>query len=177
MFPPDVVDQVVAAAGRTEKRHRSLPARVMAYFAIGMGLYSEGSYEDVMGQLTDGLSWASGWAEKYTMPSKSGIFQARVRLGSKPLEALFARVAGPIGAPGMAGVWLAGRRMVAIDGTCLDVADTPVNAECFGRPGVMKGEKSAFPQARVVALAECCTQAIFDARVGAYTNSAVALPE
>lgn len=177
MFPPDVVDEVVAAAGRTEKRHRSLPARVMTYFAIGMGLYSEGSYEDVMGQLTDGLSWASGWAENYTLPSKSGIFQARIRLGAKPLEALFARVAGPIGAPGMAGVWLAGRRMVAIDGTCLDVADTPVNSEYFGRPGVSKGEKSAFPQARVVAMAECGTHAIFDAVVGAYTSSEVALAD
>jgi hypothetical protein len=177
VFPPDLVDEVIAAAGRTEKRHRSLPARVMAYFAIGMGLYSEGSYEDVMGQLTDGLSWASGWAQSYTMPSKSGIFQARARLGSQPLEALFARVAKPIGTAGMAGVWLAGRRMVAIDGTCLDVADTPVNAEFFGRPGVMKGEKSAFPQARVVALAECGTHAIFDAVVGAYTISEVALAD
>ncbi len=67
--------------------------------------------------------------------------------------------------------------MVAIDGCCLDVADTPVNAEFFGRPGVSKGEKSAFPQARVVALAECGAHAIFDAVVGAYTSSEVALAD
>jgi hypothetical protein len=177
VFPPDLVDEVIAAAGRTEQRHRSLPARVMAYFAIGMGLYSEGSYEDVLSQLTDGLSWASGWAESYTAPSKSAIFQARARLGPKPLEALFRRVAKPIGIPGMAGVWLAGRRLVAIDGSCLDVADTPVNAVFFGRPGVSKGEKSAFPQARLVALAECGTHAIFDAVVGGYNTSEVALAD
>ena len=141
VFPPDLVDEVIAAAGRTEQRHRSLPARVMAYFAIGMGLYSEGSYEDVLSQLTDGLSLASGWAESFTPPSKSAIFQARARLWSKPLEALFARVAKPIGTPMMAGVWLAGLRMVAIDWCCLDVADTPENAVFFGRPGVSKGEK------------------------------------
>ena len=93
VFPPDLVDEVIAEVGRTEQRSRSLPARVMAYFAIGMALYSEGSYEDVLAQLTDGLSWASGWAQSYTAPSKSAIFQARARLGSKPLEALFARVA------------------------------------------------------------------------------------
>jgi len=46
----------------------------MAYFSIGMALYSEGSYEDVLSQLTDGLSWASGWAEEYSPPSKSAIF-------------------------------------------------------------------------------------------------------
>ena len=142
MFPPAVVDRVIADVGRTELRHRSLPARVMAYFSIGMALYSEGSYEGVLAQLTDGLSWASGWQDSYRLaglPSKSAIFQARARLGSEPLAALFERVARPIGAEATPGVWLAGGRLVAVDGTCLDVADTTANAEHFGRPGVNKG--------------------------------------
>ena len=170
VFPPGLVDEVIAEAGRTQRRSRSLPARVMAYFAIGMALYSEGSYEDVLGQLTDGLAWASGWQEEYPLPSKSAIFQARARLGEEPLQALFERVARPLGtaptaaetAPG----WVAGRRLVAVDGTCLDVADTAENEAYFGRPGVNKGERAAFPQARVVALAECGTHAIFAAVVG-----------
>ena len=177
VFPPELVDEVIAAAGRTEKRNRALPARVMAYFSIGMALYSEGSYEDVLGQLTDGLSWASRWQDSFVAPSKSAIFQARQRLGAEPLEALFRRVATPLGTPATLGVWLGGWRMVAIDGSCLDVADTPDNDAFFGRPGVSKGEKSAFPQARVVALAECGTHAIFDAAVGPYTTSEVALAE
>lgn len=147
----------------------------MAYFAVGMGLYSEGSYEDVLAQLTDGLSWVSGWAEEYPLPSKSAIFQARQRLGSKPLADLFARVAKPLADPGTPGVWVAGRRMVAVDGTCLDVADTPANDEYFGRAGVNKGEKAAFPMARVLAVAECGTHAIFAARVGTYSKSEAAL--
>jgi hypothetical protein len=177
VFPADLVDEVIAGAGRTEVRHRALPARVMAYFAIGMGLYGEGSYEDVLSQLTDGLSWASGWRESYRLPGKSAIFQARERLGSAPLQALFARVAAPLGGPGTPGVWLAGRRMVAIDGTCLDVADTPANDGYFGRPGVNKGEKAAFPQARVVALAECGTHAMFAAAIGVYRDSEAGLAE
>ena len=60
VFPPELVDEVIEASGRMQQRHRALPARVMAYFAIAMGLYSDGSYEDVLTQLTDGLSWASG---------------------------------------------------------------------------------------------------------------------
>ena len=171
VFPPDLVDEVIAEVGRTEQRHRSLPARVMAYFSIGMALYSEGSYEDVLAQLTDGLSWASGWQEAYSPPSKSAIFQARARLGSEPLAALFERVAKPIGAEQTPGVWLAGRRLVAVDGMCLDLADTAANDEHFGRPGVNKGERSAFPQARVVALAECGTHAVFAAQIGKYSQS------
>jgi hypothetical protein len=175
VFPPELVDEVIAETGRTELRNRSLPARVMAYFAIGMGLYSDGSYEDVLAQLTDGLAWSSGWEQEFRLPSKSAIFQARRRLGAGAMAALFARVAAPLGGAGTPGVWLAGRRMVAVDGTCLDVADTAVNAAFFGRPGVNKGEQAAFPQARLVGLAECGTHAVFAAEIGAYTDSEATL--
>ena len=177
VFPGDLVDEVIAASGRTEQRNRSLPARVMAYFSIGMALYSDGSYEDVLSRLTDGLSWASGWQQEHDLPSKSAIFQARARLGSAPVKALFARVATPIATADTPGSWLAGRRLLAIDGTCLDVPDTPANDGFFGRPGVNKGEQAAFPQARVVAVAECGTHAIIDAEVGAYSTSEVALAQ
>lgn len=177
VFPPVLVDEVIAEVGRTEVRHRSLPARVMAYFSIGMALYSEGSYEDVLGQLIDGLSWASGWQDSYVLPSKSAIFQARARLGPEPLAAMFERVARPIGDERTLGVWLAGRRLVAIDGMCLDVADTSANDDHFGRPAVSKGERAAFPQARIVGLVECGTHAVFAAKIGAYARSETTLAE
>jgi Insertion element 4 transposase N-terminal/Transposase DDE domain len=175
VFPPDLVDEVIAAAGRTELRHRSLPARVMAYFAVGMALHSDGSYEDVLSVMTDGLSWAEPAAEPVKLPTKSAIFQARERLGFEPVKALFDRVAQPLATAATPGSFLAGRRLVAVDGTTFDVADTAANDEFFGRPGVSKGERSAFPQARVVALAECGTHAIFDAEIGAYATSELAL--
>jgi len=117
--------------------------------------------------MTDGLAWVED-TEPLVLPTSSAIFQARQRLGSEPVEALFRRVARPLVAAVTPGSWLAGRRMVAIDGTCLDLADTAVNDEFFGRPGVNKGERSAFPMARVVAVAECGAHAIFDAVVGPY---------
>ena len=170
VFPPEVVDEVVAESGRREQRHRSLPARVMAYFAVGMALHSEGSYEDVLGLMTDGLAWALPGGEWVKMPSKSAIFQARSRLGAEPVKALFGPVARPLATADTPGAFLAGRRLVALDGTCVDVADTDANDGFFGRPGVNKGERSAFPQARLVGVAECGTNAIFDAVVGPYTT-------
>lgn len=175
VFPADVVDAVIADAGRTQVRHRALPARVMAYFAVGMGLYSEGSYEDVFAQLTDGLSWSSRWEQSWSPPSKSGIFQARSRLGFEPVRDLFFRTAKPLATAATPGSWLAGRRLVAIDGTSLDVADTAINSEFFGRPPSSRGERSAFPQARVVAVAECGTHAIIDAEIGPCSVSEIAL--
>ena len=173
VFPADVVDAVVAAAGRTELRQRALPARVVTYFSIGMALHSEGSYEDVFAQLTDGLSWTTGWEQSWSPPTKSAIFQARSRLGYEPLRDLFARVARPVAGADTPGSWLAGRRLVTIDGTCVDVPDTPANADFFGRPPASRGEQSAFPQARLVAVAECGTHAIFDAVLGPCRTSEI----
>lgn len=171
VYPPDVVDAVIAECGRTEQRSRSLTARVTAYFSIGMALHADGSYEDVFAQLTDGLAWSSGWSQSWSAPTKSAIFQARLRLGPEPVEALFRRVGRPVAVAQTPGSWLAGRRLVAIAGTCLDLADTPANVGHFGRPPSSRGEQSAFPQARLVALAECGTHALFDAELGPCTVS------
>jgi hypothetical protein len=173
VFPADVVDAVIAECGRTEQRRRSLPARSMAYFAMGMALHSEGSYEDVLALISDGLAWAHRDEQSPKLANKAAISHARDRLGPEPMALLFKRVAKPLAAQDSAGCWLAGRRLVAIDGTCLDLPDTAVNDSHFGRPGVNKGERSAFPQARVVALAECGTHAIFEAVISPYTTSEV----
>jgi hypothetical protein len=175
VFPPDVVDEVIAGCGRTEQRRRSLPARSVAYFAMGMALHAEGSYEDVLALISDGLAWADRTEGSGRLANKAAISHARDRLGPEPMAALFGRVARPLAAPDTPGCWLAGRLLVAIDGSCLDLADTAGNDGFFGRPGVAKGERAAFPQARLVALAECGTHAMFEAAIGAYTTSENAL--
>lgn len=175
VFPAVVVDEVIAECGRTEQRRRSLPARSMAYFAMGMALHSEGSYEDVLALISDGIAWAHREEGSVRLANKAAISHARDRLGPEPMALLFERVAKPLAQEATPGSWLAGRRLVAIDGTCLDLPDTPANDSHFGRPGVMKGERSAFPQARVVALAECGTHALFEAVIGPYTTSENAL--
>lgn len=90
---------------------------------------------------------------------------------------LFEQVARPLAREDSPGSWLAGRRLVAIDGTCLDLPDTPANDAHFGRPGTAKGERSAFPQARLVALAECGTHAMFEAAISPLATSEKQLSE
>ena len=148
MFPPALVDEVIAEAGRTEQRHRSLPARMMAYFSIGMALHSEGSYEDVLALLTDGLSWSSGGRRRWCCRRSRRSSRPGPGWGPSRWRRCSARVARPLATASTPGSWLAGRRLMAIDGTCLDVADTAENDDWFGRPGVNKGERAAFPQAR-----------------------------
>jgi hypothetical protein len=171
VFPPELVDRVVAEAGRTELRHRLLPARVVVYYVLGLALFARESYEEVMRNLVDGLSWASGWAKDWSVPTKAALFKARTRLGVEPLEALFSAVAGPLATSATKGAWYRDWRLMSIDGTCVDVADTPGNAAEFGRPGSSRGEGvGAFPQVRLVGVAECGTHALVGAAMGACTT-------
>lgn len=167
VFPPDVVDRVVAELGRTERRQRLLPARVVVYYVLGLALFSNSSYEEVMRMLVDGLSWASGWERPWQVPTKAALSQARARLGAEPMEALFREVAVPLAGEDSAEAFYRGRRLMSVDGTCLDVADTPANDAAFGRPGSGRGTGvSAFPQARLVALSETGSHALVDAVIG-----------
>jgi Insertion element 4 transposase N-terminal/Transposase DDE domain len=178
VFPPELVDAVVAEVGRGERRQRLLPARVVVYYVLAMALFSQASYEEVMRQLVEGLSWASGWQRAWEVPSKAAIFQARRRLGPEPLELLFGAAASPLADARTRGAFYRGLRLMSLDGTCLDVADTPPNAAAFGRPGTQRGHGvGAFPQLRLVALAECGTHAITDAAIGPCRASEVALAD
>lgn len=170
-FPPSLVDEVVAAVGRAERRHRLLPARLVVYYVLAMALFSSASYEEVVRSLVEGLAWESGWKHRWEIPTKSAIFQARERLGPEVMEALFGRACVPLGTTGIPGAFYRRWRLVSLDGTTLDVADTPENDRVFGRPGSGRGEgKGAFPQLRMVALAECGTHALFAAALGAYST-------
>ena len=175
VFSRAFVDGVIEECGRREQRVRALPARVVAYFCLGLALWTEGSYEDVLGMVSSGLLWSEGGDGPAQMASKVALFKARGRLGPEPLEMMFRRVAVPLGKPDWEGCFLGGRAMLAIDGTTVDVPDTKTNNAHFGRAGVSKGERSAFPSARLVAVAECGTHAMVDAEIGAYTTSEVAL--
>lgn len=171
VFPPQLVDEVIAATGKTEQRHRALPAQVVAYFNLAMALHQDISYADVLDKLTDGLSWSYGFEQIYTPPSPAAIVQARRRLGSAPMRLLFDRVAAPIATRDTPAAFVAGRRVLSIDGTTVDVPDSADNDAHFGRPGTSRGGPSAFPQARLVGLAECATHAMCGVELGVYSDS------
>ncbi|KZS64663.1 IS4 family transposase [Mycobacterium ostraviense] len=179
VFPPEVIDEVLAECGRVEVRHRLLPARVVVYYVLGLALFSTSSYEEVMRMLVAGLSWASGWSREWSVPTKAALFQARKRLGSEPLRALFDKAVVPLTDPQVAGGFYRSWRLMSMDGLCLDAADTEANVARFGRPASSRGEGrgGAFPQVRVLGLAECGSHAIIDVAVGSYRQGEQTLAE
>lgn len=175
-YPPELVDEVVAATRRTERRHRLLPARMTVYYVLAMALFTGQAYEEVASLLTQGLGWASQWRESWQVPSKSAIAQSRARLGSEPLKALFDRAARPLATEATTGAWYRGRRLTAIGGTVFDVANTSANAAAFGRPSSGRGEGSGvFPQAQVVGLVEVGTHTFVGVVIGPCTMEATSL--
>ena len=179
VFPPDLVDAVLAECGRVEVRHRLLPARVVVYYVLGLALFSSSSYEEVMRMLVAGHSWATGWSHDWSIPTKAALFQARKRLGPEPLQVLYDKAVVPLADPQVAGGFYRSWRLMSMDGLCLDVADTEANVERFGRPASSRGDGrgGAFPQVRVLGLAECGSHAIIDAAVGAYRHGEQTLVE
>src|SRR5919199_5782879 len=132
-FPRDQVRQVLAETGKASERERDLPAHVMVYYAIALALYAGSSTREVLRCLLGGLRWLWG-AEAVRVAGKSGISQARTRLGEAPLRRLCEELVRPIATPATRGAWYRGWRLVSLDGTCLDVADTAENCAAFGRP-------------------------------------------
>jgi hypothetical protein len=124
---------VIATTGRGEQRRRLLPARVVVYYALAMRLFAQVGYEEVMRLLVEGLAWARRWQGSWQVPHKSSIARARTRLGPAPLRALFMEVARPLATGRTKGAWYRGWRLLALDGTTLDVPDTPANVAAFNR--------------------------------------------
>jgi hypothetical protein len=168
--PAGLIDAVLADTGRQSRRQRQLPARLVVYYVMALALYAQASYGEVLRCLLEGVRWLRLKGADPALADKSAITKARIRLGASPLMQLFARVARPLAEPDTRGAWYRGRRLVSLDGTTIDLADTPELEERFGRPAASRGS-SSFPQLRLLTLAETGTHAIFAAALDRYQVS------
>ena len=158
LVPFEMVDEVLAAAGRVQRRVRLLPARVVVYLLLAGCLFAELGYRQVWQKLTAGLD-SLGLAE----PSSSALRQARQRLGPAPLRALFDLLRGPAATAATTVVRWRGLLLTAIDGTTLSVADAvAVTAGGYVKQRGNHGG-SGYPSLRLSALLACGTRSVIDA--------------
>ena len=146
----------------------------LVYYVMALALWREAPLEEVLRVVCEGLQWLSGGEAGAVRASRSAISQARTRLGPQVMRQLADRVLRPMARPKAPGAWYRGWRLMAVDGSCMDVADEAANAEFFGYPGASRGQ-SAFPQARVLGLVECGTHAVVAASIAPYSRSEVAM--
>lgn len=176
-FPIAMVHEVLARTDRASERERALPAHVMVYYAIALALYAEVATREVLRCLLEGARWLGDPTRGTAPAGRSGISQARSRLGAAPLEALYRTVVAPVATRETPGAWYRDWRVMSLDATTLDVSDTPANARAFGRPPSSRGvnRTGAFPQLRLLGLLENGTHVITAAQLGRYRTSEVAL--
>jgi len=141
---------------------------VVAYLVMALWVFSGDSYEEVATKVTGGLDRFGCWDASWTVPTSSGITQARKRLGANAMRLVFEQIAEPVATPTTRGAWLRDLRLLAIDGFDADVPDSDKNAAEFGYAGGGQGH-SGYPKVRVVALSECGTHAFLAAEIGAYS--------
>ena len=123
----------------------------------------------VLKNLVSGLSRQWTKLGKYwKVPNSSSISAARARVGCRAMSQLFERVARPLATEETPGAFLRGLRVMAIDGTVLDVPDSKANARVWGYPGSGQGTQAAFPKVRLVMLVEAGTHLIVDALICPY---------
>jgi len=92
------------------------------------------------------------------------------------MKKLYATVVTPIAEKRTKGACFRQWRLVSLDGSTLDVADTVENDEAFGRPGASRGS-SAFPKIRFVTLLENGTHVLWAAHMDQYATDELTLAE
>jgi Insertion element 4 transposase N-terminal/Transposase DDE domain len=168
------VHAVLEATGTASIRQRDLPAHVVVYYVIALALYMQSSYREVLRCLLEGVQWLLDPSVTIKVAGKSGISQARTRLGWEPVRQLHDEVVKPIAVRATRGAWYRQWRLVSLDGSTLDVADEAGNEAAFGRPGASRGS-SAYPQIRFVSLVENGTHVLFGSQMAGYGTGEITL--
>lgn len=177
--PRDAVDDAVAVCGVGAKRSDGkLPTHVITYLTLALSLFPDDDYTEVATKVPRSLDRWNCRNATWSVPTASAMTQAREPLGSTMFPELFEHTCGPVAgkagptAPPAAlgavrGSFLRRWRLSAIGGFEVDVPDTTANTAEFGY-AASGDNRSAFPKARVVALAECGTHAFVAAEVEGY---------
>src|ERR1700733_14887204 len=138
---PDLVDEAVGDGLAWEMRLRALPSRLGVYFVVGLCLFSDLPYGEVLRKLACGLETvlaAAGWR----VPASTALTAVRRRLGERPLESLFGRGCSglsPGRSPGSRG---GGGRGGPGAGTTGPPGASPANPAAFGKPGARQRRRA-----------------------------------
>ena len=144
-FPLEKVNEILERTGKMSQRQRDLPAHVVMYYILALALFMQVSYREVLRCLLEGIEWLSVPGTRVKVTGKSGISQARKRLGYDPVKELHDAVVKPIAGKDTKGAWYRRWRLVTLDGSTMETADNQENVAAFGRPGASRG-RSAYPQ-------------------------------
>src|SRR5262249_17723620 len=139
LIPEYRLAAILTRTERSSERRRRLPADSVTWLVIALSLFAADSIPKVWRRLHP--------SRGHPQPTDSAFSQARRRLGPAPLRHLFLETARPLATHQTRGASYRGWQLMGLDGTTLDLPDTPENARTFGRPTTGRAA-GAFPQVR-----------------------------
>lgn len=167
--PEDWIEEALAASGVATLRRRRIPAERVVWLVVGMALFRDFPIDEVLKHLDVALPSKSG-----KKPAKSGVAQARRRLGAEPVQRLFERT-GKHWAEETAGRYRwRGMTLWGIDGTTVRVADSAENRAHFGGRSNHRSD-SGYPIARLVTLMALRSHVLSAACIAPVNTSELAL--
>lgn len=164
---PELIDRALAEREAGAERRRKLPPRLTVGALLLMALGRRLGYRSLMVELGDAAG-STNWSP----PTASAFAQARQRLGSEVMERLYHLHAQPLAEPDTPGSFWRGRRIVAIDGTTMQLEDVPELQDAFGGQ-VVAGQRVGPPMLRTVSLVECGTRAQLNAEYDRYDTGEI----
>ena len=136
------------------------------YYLLAMVLFFQSGRRGEAGwdKLVAGLEWARRFRVRTSLgmrPTQAAVTYARQRLGLAGDGAADGGAGGRRRWPGRSRnpVFVAGMRLVAVDGLCRDAPATPENGDEFGYPGNDSGPWAASRTSCAAGIGECGTRA------------------
>lgn len=176
ILKPTWIKDALKAHHRESLRIRKLPAELVVWLSIALGLYRTLSIPNVLSRLGTIFGTGSLW-DKGVTPASTAITEARDRVGFGPLRTLFGKLRAHLLELHRGQMLWKGMLLLALDGTTFKVPDSPQNRRRFGLPGSSRGGRSAFPQMRAILLVSPLLRFILAARFGPYRRDELGLAD
>lgn len=167
--PDEWIEEALKATGTATIRRRRLPADRIVWLTIGIALFRDLPIDAVARHLQIALPARGG-----RQAARSGISQARHRLGASPVHQLFRRTGEAWSHRSASELAWRGHPVFGIDGTTVRVPDSAANRTHFGGRRSGRGE-SGYPSARIVTLMALRSHLLADARFGPMDSSELTL--
>lgn len=172
-IPVEWVESALELSSKATIRRRRLPSEQVLWLVIGMALFRNEPVNEVARRLN---ICANGLANEALL-ARSGLSEARQRLGEEPLEWLFKRTGRHWGRERYPQDDWHGLQVLAVDGALFRTPDTPELREHFGSGNTSSERQTPFPMMRLVALMNVRSHIILDAQLSPYRRSEMRLAD
>jgi hypothetical protein len=172
-IPVEWVASALDLSTQASIRRRRLPVDQVLWLVLGMALFRDEPVHEVARRLN---ICAQGLATDHLL-ARSGVTEARKRLGADPVEWLFRKTGTQWGGERYNGDTWHDLQVFAVDGALLRTQDTPELREHFGSGNTSTDRQTPFPMMRLVALMNVRSHLILDAQLSPYRRSEMRLAD